>query len=311
MGLYPIALPLGQEQLEGRLSAFLHEGAATLPQVKAFDVLPRGSCAPDEAECLAGTVARAGLDEIISAQVLATERGYSTHLRLYGKDGKLRSDLEAKVQGGPLDLAASLELGVCRLLGAAPCLGELRVSSDPAVAGAELWVDGKLQGPLPLPGPISLTVGRHVVQLGKDEARVRISYGRAAQISCGMRGERPALLDALALSAPAALPLSAGPQGISPEPEPRSRAARVLVASGAALLAASAGFGLYSRVEAHALDSRYQSGALSAADAPAYSGVRTTGTIALALAATGAGALVAGGLVFALAPSGATLFGRF
>ncbi len=307
VGLYPIALPLGQEQLEGRLAAQLHEGAATLPRVKAFDVLPRGSCAPDDADCLAGTATRAGLDQIVSAEISATARGYRTHLRVFGNlggEGKLRSELQEEVQGGPLDLAAALELGICRVLGAAPCLGELRVSSDPAVAGAELWVDGKLAGALPLAKALPLTVGRHLVQLGKDESRVRISYGRSAQILCGMRDLRPALVDALVLSAPAPVAL----KGFT---EPRSRAARVLIASGAALVAASAGFGLYSRLEGHALDARYQGGALSDADASRYSVVHTTGTIALGLAATGIGAIAAGGLVFALAPSGATLFGNF
>lgn len=305
VGLYPIALPLGQEQLEGRLAAQLHEGAATLPHVKAFDVLPRGSCAPGDAACLTSALRGANLDQIVSAQVSATPHGYRTWLRLYGADGKLRNDLQEEVQGGPLDLSAALELGICRVLGASPCLGELRVSSEPGAAGKHLFVDGADQGVLPLAKKVSLPVGRHLVQLGKDQARVRVSYGRIAPVLCGMRDGEPALVDALHLFT--AAPLIDARTG----PEPRSRAARVLFASGAALLAASAGFGLYAHLASSQLDARYRAGALTDADASRYTSVNRTGTIALGLAATGVGAIATGGLVFALAPSGATVLGRF
>jgi hypothetical protein len=314
IGLYPLALPDGQTALADRLAAQLHEGAATLPGVKAFDLMPKSSCAPDEAECLSLAAKRAGLDQMISAQVDPTGHGYKVRLRLFA-NGKLRDELAEEVQGGPLDLGGALEHGVCRILGAAPCLGEASVAGP---ASARLFIDGIDRGALPVTAQLS--VGRHVLRLqragadagpeatGQAERRVRISYGREARL----RGEeRDGTLALLEGAAPVEAVQLAGP---APKPGlelGRSRAARILFATGAGLLAASAGVGLYSQIAAHDLNTRYRSGTLSDSDASLYRSVHATGTLATALAATGAGALVASGLVLALSPSGASLFGSF
>lgn len=315
IGLYPLALPDGQAALAERLAAQLHEGAATLPGVKAFDLVPKSSCAPDEAECLSLAAKRAGLDEMISAQVDPTGHGYRVRLRLFA-NGKLRDELAEEVQGGPLDLGGALEHGVCRILGAAPCLGEASVAGP---ASARLFIDGIDRGALPVAAQLS--VGRHVLRLqpaggadagpeaaGQAERRVRISYGREARLRGEERDGRLALLEG---SAPVEALQPAGPAPHVELELGRPRAARVLLAAGVGLLAASAGVGLYSQLAAHDLNSRYRSGTLSDSDASLYRSVHATGTLATALAATGAGALVAGGLVFALSPSGASLFGSF
>jgi hypothetical protein len=311
IGLYPLALPDGQAALADRLAAQLHEGAAALPGVKAFDLVPKSSCAPDEAECLSLAAKRAGLDQMISAQVDPTGHGYRVHLRLFA-NGKLRDELAEEVQGGPLDLGGALEHGVCRVLGAAPCLGEASVAGP---ASARLFVDGIDRGALPVTAQLS--VGRHVLRLQRGgsaeagpeaERRVRISFGRMARL----RGEeRDGTLALLEGAAPVEAVKLAGPPPHVELELGRPRAARILLAAGAGLLAASAGVGLYSQIAAHDLNSRYRSGTLSDSDASLYRSVHATGTLATALAATGAGALVAGGLVFALSPSGASLFGSF
>ena len=309
VGLYPVVLPEGQGALGERLAAQLHEGAANLPGVKAFVLVPRGSCQPDEGDCLASAAKSAGLDQMISTSVAATAHGYRYQLRLF--DGaRLKEQLQEEVQGGPLDLAAALEHGVCRVLGAAPCLGELSVKSGEDVAGTHLFVDGLDRGPFPI-AALQLAVGRHLVRAGTSEQRVRVSYGREVRLRSEARRGGPELLDDAAPVLPP-LVLAAAPEPLAGSlVQGRSRAARVLVGAGAALLVASAGAALYSRIEAANLDSRYQRGALVDADASRYSGVRRTGVLATALAATGAGAIAAGGLVLALSPGGVSLLGGF
>ena len=325
IGLYPLQLPGGQEELAQRLAVQLHEGAATLPGVQAFDLVAHSACAPDEGGCLAQAARRAGLEAMIGAELHATPRGYSYRLRVFDLKGVEQGSAEGDVQGGPLDLAAALEHGVCEALGAAPCLGTLKLQSGDDAAGAHLWLDGQDQGALPLGKALSLPVGRHVVKLGDDERRVRVSYGREARLSAGLRGGQLALLDAaspggvlavalaeatprsaLAIAPPAALSAAAAPRALQPE---RDRAVRVLFAGGAALLAAAAGVGLYSHLEANALDARYRSGALTDADAGRYRTLHTATIAATALAATGAGAVLSGALIFSLGPTG--LSGRF
>ena len=306
VGLYPLSLPEGQAQLQERLAAQLHEGAATLPGVTAFDLLPQSSCAPDEGACLAEVARKSGVDQTVTAAVEQTGKGYRFHLRVFER-ARLRDELSEEVQGGPLDLAAALEHGVCRAMGAAPCLGELQLGSSAEVAGQHLTVDGLDRGPLPLP-TLQLAVGRHLLKVGDSELRVRVSYGRATRARCEERQGAPALIDGSA-ALPAAVAVQAQP--MAPEVRARSRAALTLFSAGAALLVASAGAGLYSHIAASQLDSRYQRGALTDADAGRYAAVHRTGTLALALAATGAGAIAASGLVLALSPSGASIFGSF
>jgi hypothetical protein len=295
VGLYPLSLPDGQKQLEERLAAQLHEGAAVLPGVKAFDLVAHSACAPDEGECLGTAAKRAGLEAMISAAVSATEHGYRWHLRVYALDGKLLGEERNELQGGPLDLGGALEHGICSLLGGAPCMGEIRLASDSSTAGVHAFVDGQDRGALPLDKPLPAAVGRHVVRVGEQEHRVRVSWGRVNIVHFVGEPRLTAFTEAA--------PVTLG--------EARSRAARVLLAAGAALLVGAAGAELYSRLESRSLDSRYRSGALTEADASRYAAVRRTGILATALAATGAGAIAAGGLVLALTPSGASLQGRF
>jgi hypothetical protein len=159
IGLYPLQLPRGQEQLQERLEAQLRDGAATLPRVRAFDLLPRRSCAADEGGCLAAAGRDASLSRMVSGQVEQTARGYRFTLRLFAaKDGALLKEEKAQVEGGPLDLAGGLENGVCALLGAAPCTGSLFVRAGEGAAGVRLVVDGQEAGALPLERPLSLPV---------------------------------------------------------------------------------------------------------------------------------------------------------
>src|SRR5258708_6684060 len=105
IGLYPIALPEGQELLAERLEAQLHEGAAALPRVKAIDLVAKSACAPDEGECLAGSARKIGFDQMVSAQVAQTPHGYRFHVRAFAaRDGALKGEHQGEVRGGPLDL---------------------------------------------------------------------------------------------------------------------------------------------------------------------------------------------------------------
>lgn len=293
VGLYPLALPAGQEQLGDRLAAQLHEGAAALPGVRAFDLVAHSSCGADEAPCLAAAARNAGLEAMISAAVTASAAGYAFQLREVGADGKLLAETRGEIRGGPLDLAGALERGVCEVLGAAPCEGEVRVAAgeqrSPAPSGevnsVHLFVDGADRGALPV--AVRLPIGRHSVKLGDSERRVRVSYARTVLLTAAMRAGAWALLDE-----PEAAPLAAVNAAPPVALEQRSRASRVLLATGAALLATAGGIGLYT-------------------GSTVSSGSRTAGYAAAALAATGAGAIVAGGLLLALTPNGAALQGEF
>jgi hypothetical protein len=281
LGLYPLALPDGRTELADRIAAQLHEGAADLPGVRAFDLVAHSSCAPDEGPCLAAAARRAGLDAMLSAAIEATAHGYLWHLREFAAaDGELLHEARGETNGGPLDLGGDLERGVCVVSGAATCEGELSIGG---ALDVHLFVDGTDRGPPPLSA--RLAVGRHSVKLGADERRVRISYARTARLFAGLRAGAPALLER---EDPPALALAAAPQ--ANVIEARSEAARILFGGGLALLAGAAGTSLY---------------ATSASDAHGAAGVASI------LALTGAAALAGAGLVVALTPSGAAVSGSF
>ncbi len=293
IGLYPLSLPDGIQQLEVRLAEQLRDGAAALPGVRSFDRVALNSCGPDEAPCLAEAAQKASLEAIISAAVTATGSGYRFQLREVAAGGALIHEARGEVRGGPLDLAGALEHGVCEMLSTAPCEGELRVVGEQRDQSESAIVDGQDRGALPL--TLRLPVGRHAVKVGEAERRVRISSGRTVQLTAAMRAGALALLDdpAVAPAAPVVRSAAAAPvEAVSTTAaQPRATAAHVLFGSGLALLTAGAGVAIYSTTSA---------------------GSRTNaGLAAVALAATGAGALVAGGLLVALTPSGAALQGRF
>ena len=315
VGLYPLQLPSGQEALQDRLLGQLHDGAASLPNLKTFDLIPRGACFADEGGCLAAAARSASLSQIVSAQIDPTSKGYKFTLRLFNaQDGKLLEQQAAMVEGGPLDLAGGLEHGVCALLGAAPCVGTLVVRAEEGTLGARLYVDGQDQGVLPLAKPLSLTVGRHLIKAGADERRVRVSYHRDTRLLCAQRAGAVALLDDTADARPTAAPalaLATPPAKSAPAISSQGKVGRLLIAGGAALLVTAAGLEWYSRAQASALEDRYRNGALTNADKPAYGRVSDSGAAALLTFAAGLGALGVGGIVLLASPSGAAVQGSF
>lgn len=284
IGLYPLVLPDGQEQLGDRLAAQLHEGAAALPGVKAFDLVAHSACGVDETECLALAARHAGLDAMVSAAVTAQESGYRFQLRQVAADGTLVNQSRGEVRGGPLDLAGALEHGVCELLAAGACEGEI-VASSSAPGAVHLFVDGVDRGAMPV--TVRIPIGRHAVRAGDAERRVRVSYGRVVRLDAELRGGSMALLD----GAPA-VPQEAVAAQSSPADPARASAGRVLLGASLALFATAGGIALYT--------------------SRAAPGTHDTANIAAtALVATGAGALLGSGLLFALSPSGAALQGSF
>ncbi len=306
IGLYPISLPAGHEGLGGRLAAELHDGASALPGVRAFDLIPKGACEPDEGGCLAEAARSAHLDAVVSAQVSSTETGYRYHVRAFAaRGGEPRGEEQGEVPGGPLDLAAALEHGVCAALGASPCNGSLWVGLVPGDGiDGNVLVDGVDRGSLPLAKPLSLPVGRHLVQAGGAERRVRISYGREARLLSTSRGGQPALL----AEGESAVPAQVLAEGAAPAADtalPRAMIARFLLGSGAALLATGAGLGLYSAAHGSAQP------ASPAGVGQMGSARGAASTAALLLAATGVGSLAAGGILVAATPGGISALGHF
>jgi hypothetical protein len=186
------------------------------------------------------------------------------------------------------------------------------------VVGTHLLVDGRDLGTLPLSAPIALPVGRHLVRAGNDERRVRIAYGRETQIVCAAKTGEVALLDGDGAPNAQVAPIVEAPtEAVSTAPSAtgetsvRTRAARLALAAGGALLMTAAGVELYARVQSAVLDNRYQNGQLTAADSASYSHVHTAGVAALLVGATGLGALAVGGTLFLLSPDGAAIQGKF
>ncbi|MBS2024987.1 MAG: hypothetical protein JST92_21520, partial [Deltaproteobacteria bacterium] len=264
----------------------------------------------------------AGLTEIVSAQVSQKEKGYAIVLRLFdARTGDEKNTHKAQVEGGPLDLAGALEHGVCSLLGAAPCVGQVSVRTDPTgcKVGAfapKLFVDGKEDQTLPLAKALSLPVGRHSIRAGSgEERRVRVSYGRETKLFCEVRAGTPELSDDVIDAAPLVLadkPAAVrAPQGApsgaldakgAPKLSPQAAGGRLLVAGGLALLAVAAGTGLYANLRSNTLDERYHAGALTDADKPAYSSVHAAGAVSLTAAILGGLGLVTGTTMALLAP---------
>jgi hypothetical protein len=288
VGLYPLALPNAPDEVASRLAEQLHDGAAALPGVRAFDLVAHSSCTAEDAGCLAAAARSAGLDAMVSAAVEKTESGYRWHLREVDASGALLHESSGETAGGPLDLAGDLERGVCEAAaGGAPCEGELRVGGS---IDAHVFVDGTDRGAPPL--HVRLPVGRHTVSLAgaaspAGERRVRISYARNAALFAARRADGPVLLDQPDTVPLPALTATAEP----PVAEARSRAARILFGGGVALLGVAAGTALYAT---YATDASH-----------------TAASFATALAITGAAAVAGAGLVLALTPSGAAVEGRF
>jgi hypothetical protein len=297
IGLYPIALPSGHEGVGARLAAELHDGASALPGVRTFELMPNGACEPDEDGCLADAARSAKVDAVVSAQVSTTETGYRYRVRAFAaRGGQLRGEEQGEVVGGPLDLAGALEHGVCTALGAAPCNGSLWVGLVPGEGtDGNVVVDGVDRGSLPLARPLSLPVGRHLVQAGSAERRVRLSYGREARLLSTSRGGRPSLLAEGESAVPAQSVLAEEAAPAAGTAQPRALVARLLLGSGAALLAVGAGLQLYSATH-------------GSAQSASPNGVSTA---ALLLAATGVGALAVGGILVAATPGGLSAVGRF
>jgi len=319
VGLVPLQLPDGLRGFADKLTAQLHDGALGLPRLRGLEAVARGACLFDEGGCLADLARSAKLARLVSGRVVQGDGSYAFELRLWSAaDGRELGAQRGSVAGGPLDLAGGMEHGLCALLGGDPCEGSLKVR-DESAGGAHLVIDDKDRGALPL--TLALPVGRHLLRVGGDERRVRIALGRETRLVAVERSGALSLQDDDAParasqnpSAPAsALVSSSSAQPLAPDAalSPRSRAARLILAAGGALLMTSAGVELYARAQSAVLDGRYQSGQLTAADASSYGQVHTAGIAALLLAATGAGALATGGLLWLVSPGGAAVEGKF
>jgi hypothetical protein len=334
LGLYPVELPDGLTGFADKLAAQLRDGALGLPKISAAQKLARQSCMFDEPGCLAEVAKSAQVSRVVSGKVRVAPQGYAFELRLIdARDGRELGTQTGAVVGGPLDLAGGLEHGLCELMGGAPCTGTVHLQSEGS-DGVHVSIDGADRGALPLPA-LALPVGRHLIRAGDQERRVRISYLRETQLACAGSGSQLTLTDLgsdaiqgvasdpMAPINPGA-PSSAAPQSSLPSRtpanfpspsgaklDPRTRAGRLMLALGGALLMTSAGLEIYARAESNTLEHRYQTGQLTSADEASYGKVHTAGVAALLVAATGAGAAVTGGILFVISPTGAGVGGKF
>jgi hypothetical protein len=334
LGIYPVELPDGLTGFADKLAAQLRDGALGLPKISAVQKLTRGACLFDEPGCLAEVAKSAQVSRLVSGKVRVAPQGYGFELRLIdARDGRELGTQTGGVVGGPLDLAGGLEHGLCELMGGDPCTGTVHVQGDGS-DGVHVSIDGADRGALPLPA-LALPVGRHLIRVADQEKRVRIAYLRETQLACAGSGSQLTLTDLgtdliqgvasdpMAPINPGA-PTVAAPQSALPSStptnyasassakmDPRTRAGRVLLALGGALLMTSAGLEIYARAESNTLERRYQTGQLTPADEASYGKVHTAGVAALLVAATGVGAVVTGGILFLISPTGAGVGGKF
>jgi hypothetical protein len=113
-------------------------------------------------------------------------------------------------------------------------IGELAISGEPM--GAEVWVNGKQVGRLPLPAPIRLDKGRAEIQI---RAAGYVATSDTVAITGGKREDRTFHLAREAVAAPVVTPVTPAPAATGTMPMPKPAETQVASAPGASSPAAT------------------------------------------------------------------------
>ena len=321
VGLYPVQRSGASDAAMDRLGAALKANVALFPDVAVFELGTATRCTADEAPCLAAAGKLGHAARVVHASVARADDGYQVRLQLIEVRTGAAREVRRHVRGGPADLLGGVAIATCELLSERTerCVGRVVVSGG---SGARVEIDNQDFGPAPLAKAVEVAVGRHAIRLrtgtsagasAGEVKRVNVGYKETVRLSA--QNGALELFDgadaARALPAIAAAPRRSPPVPAAPLPGDRAvpsprlytsadRALRyggvAALGTGAALAMVGGGFGLYSGATAADLQTKYDKGTLTAADAPRYPAYRASAHTANWLYGT-AGALGLAGAV--------------
>lgn len=304
-----LGVPAGDAQA---LEKALHAEVAALPEVSAANPDAVASALKHEPECMAqlacaaAAAAKAGARQFITGTVSSLGDTYTIDLKLIdARTGQELRRATHPVSGREDRLVELLRATVVELLAHGRYAGKLdvQVANDAhAVArGAQLFLDGKPRGELPLKEPLSgITPGQHTLRVAKEgfldaTLFVDVRYGEITEARVDLAGETPPA-DPLGEAAGAAAPgpgrqggvkasaakadatppppfvLSTGP--VAEPPDPWLKIAG-WSAVGVGVAAAATGLAFHAKAFSTAsdLNQRRAANQITAADLPAYGDV--------------------------------------
>ena len=302
------------------LETTLRNEVATLPEVQLASsdavatALRRQPDCLAQIACAAAAAASAGAQELIAGTISSLGDAYTLDLKLVdARTGRELGRATHPFSGRQAMLIELLRGAAVELLAPARYTGQLAVAlagdSDGAARGAQLFIDGKERGTLPLATPIAgLVPGEHTLRVAKQgfldatlfvevrfdqttEARIDVARGAKAVVSFVREHGEPQL---------DAQPGTATPLVLSSPHATRLRAPWLKIAgwSGVGLSAVTIAAGLAFHVKAYAiaadLNRRSASNQLTAADRASFDEIGSETNTARVLYVVG-GVLAAGG----------------
>jgi hypothetical protein len=311
LGVQPEAVAALEATLRNEVGA-LPEVTLAAPEQLAAALQREADCATRVA-CGAAAAARAGAQRFVAGTVSELGDAYMVDLKLVdARSGQELRRVTRPVSGRQEMLIELLRAAAVELLAPARFVGRLSVqllAGDQAGPPPQLFLDGKLVGPLPLPAPIeSVSPGQHTMRVTKEGFRdatlfVEVRYDRTTEAHVDLaRGSlagiaflKPQDAPVVTLSASPPKP-SAPASAVAPAPQ-RSPWLKIAGWSGVGLGVVSAVIGVALHAKAYAtageLNRKEQNLQLQASDLTLYDGVDREVSAARALYVIGA--LVGGG----------------
>jgi hypothetical protein len=308
-----------QPEAVAALEATLRNEVGALPEVTLAAPEQLAAALQREADCAtrvacgAAAAARAGAQRFVAGTVSELGDAYMVDLKLVdARSGQELRRVTRPVSGRQEMLIELLRAAAVELLAPARFVGRLSVqllAGDQAGPPPQLFLDGKLVGPLPLPAPIeSVSPGQHTMRVTKEGFRdatlfVEVRYDRTTEAHVDLaRGSlagiaflKPQDAPVVTLSASPPKP-SAPASAVAPAPQ-RSPWLKIAGWSGVGLGVVSAVIGVALHAKAYAtageLNRKEQNLQLQASDLTLYDGVDREVSAARALYVIGA--LVGGG----------------
>ena len=305
LGVQPEAVAALETTLRNEVGA-LPEVSLAPPEQLAAALQREADCASRVA-CGAAAAARAGAQRFVAGTVSELGDAYMVDLKLVdARSGQELRRVTRPVSGRQELLIELLRAAAVELLAPARFVGRLSVqllAAEQMGPAPQLFLDGKLVGPLPLPAPIeSVSPGQHTLRVTKDGFRdatlfVEVRYDRTTEAHVDLaRGSLAGVAFLKLQDAPAPARPPAPASAVAPAPQ-RSPWLKIAGWSGVVLGVVSAVVGVALHAKAYAtageLNRKEQNLQLQTSDLTLYDGVDREVSAARALYLFGA--LVGGG----------------
>ena len=311
LGVQPDAVAALETTLRNEVAA-LPEVSLAPPEQLAAALQREADCASRVA-CGAAAAARAGAQRFVAGTVSELGDAYMVDLKLVdARSGQELRRVTRPVSGRQELLIELLRAAAVELLAPARFVGRLSVqllAGEQTGPAPQLFVDGKLVGPLPLPAPIeAVTPGQHTLRVTKDGFRdatlfVEVRYDRTTEAHVDLASGSLAGVaflkpeDALLVSPPLVVARAPAPAAsVAPAPQ-HGPWLKIAGWSGVGLGVVSAVVGVALHAKAYAtaseLNRKEQNLQLQTSDLTLYDGVDREVSAARALYVLGA--LLGGG----------------